>query len=94
MTGGVTTMGAGALVRVTFEYASSDDAKQAAGAVTAASTDAALAPELRALARDAHPTIRDRFVDLQLDGKVMVDNATTAALQQWIEAKRAAPPAH
>jgi hypothetical protein len=82
--------GSSLLTRVSFEYASTDDAKRAAAAVTAASADTALPAELRALARDARPAVRDRFVDLQLDAMIMADDKTLPALQTWLEKKRAA----
>jgi hypothetical protein len=82
--------GSNTLMRVSVEYAAADDAKRAAAALAAARADAALASELRALARDVRPTVRDRFVDLQLDGKFLTDTNTMSALQAWMEKKRAA----
>ncbi len=82
--------GSSLVTRVSFEYASADDAKRAVAAVKAASTDTALPAELRALARDARPAVRDRFVDLQLDAMIMADDKTLPALQTWLEKKRAA----
>jgi hypothetical protein len=82
-------MGATLLVRASFEYASPEDAKRAAAAVAAASTDPALPPELQALARAARPAVIDRFVGLQLDAKAVLDDRTMPALQTWLEKKRA-----
>jgi hypothetical protein len=83
------TSGSTIVTRVAFEYASGDDARRAAAAVAAAGTDPKLPPELQALARSAQPTVRDRFVDVQLDAKLLVDERTLPALQSWLERKRA-----
>jgi len=83
-------VGATLLVRASFEYASPEDAKRAAAAVAAAGTDAGLPPELQALARAARPAVVDRSVGLQLDAKAVLDDRTMAALQAWLEKKRAA----
>jgi hypothetical protein len=76
--------------RVSFEYASPADAKRAVAAVAAASTDDALPPELRALAREARPKVVDRFVEAQVDAKVMASEETLGALAAWVEKKRLA----
>jgi hypothetical protein len=73
-----------------FEYASADDAKRAATAVTAAGADLTLVPALRALARDTQPAVKGRFVNLRVNGKVLADEMTMKALQDWIERKKAA----
>ena len=77
------------VMRVSFEYASADDARRAAAAVAAARTDPQLPSDLQALAGAAQPSVRDRFVDLQLDAKVLFDERTLPALQSWLERKRA-----
>jgi hypothetical protein len=76
-------------LRVTFEYPTADDANRAATAVTVAAANARLAPEVRALARDARPAAKDRFLGLEFSGKAMLGDSTIAALQAWIVKKKA-----
>jgi hypothetical protein len=86
---GAVGAGPSTLAHMTFEYASTGDAKRAARAVKAASADVRLAAEIRSLVRDARPTVSGRFMDLRVDIKFMDDPATMAALQAWIVTKKA-----
>jgi hypothetical protein len=86
--GSVDTAASPPTAGATFEYASTDDAKRAADAVTTAGGAAALAPELRAVARDARPIVKDRFLELKLDGQAIVNERAMAAFEAWLDQKR------
>jgi len=72
---------------VTFEFASAHDAKRAARAVSEVASDAALPEEIRALGRDARPTIKGRFVNLYVDRKFMDDVRTLNIMTAWMKKK-------
>jgi len=79
------------IVYCTWEYASAEDATRAVRAMDAASRDPELGTELRRIVHDARYLAKDRFMVLELDARLFTDGATMAAMQAWIERKRAAP---